>query len=495
MKKIHKFLIVAFTSLALSACKEDLLDVPNENEPDFAKVFANGQDVENVASGLYNAVFYGEHSASGVQPMLGTAADHATCSWGNFGMRDMSWEPRDMAWNNGPTYANANQTKYSFDRWYSAIASASNVIKAVESGVQIGLNGADNNRTLAFAKFVQGLAYGNLALVFDRVHVVDEKTSSEPTLEAAIPYKEVSAKAIAYLEEAKALAGTSFVIPATWMGSDAEISNANFLKIINTTAARILAYTPRNKAENAQVDWNKVKAYADAGITADWNVVMDNATKWYFEAGDYLTYAGWGRVDMYVANMMDSKLPAHWEDRADFPYPAKSTAPQDQRLLSDFEYLSSNDFLAARGYYHFSCYRFTRYDAQYINSVGPKPTVMAAENDMIRAEARAYTNDLVGAAAIINAGTRSTRGKLAPVAANLNDIMKAIHHERHVEMYTTGMGLQFFAMRKNDLLQKGTPLHLPIPAGILQTMGLAEFYTFGTTSKADGINVSNGGWR
>ncbi|MCY1380460.1 hypothetical protein D9M69_682850 [compost metagenome] len=62
-------------------------------------------------------------------------------------------------------------------------------------------------------------------------------------------------------------------------------------------------------------------------------------------------------------------------------------------------------------------------------------------------------------------------------------------------MYTTGMALQFYEMRKNDLLQKGTPLHLPIPAGILQTMGLTDFYTFGTTAKADGINTSNGGWR
>lgn len=495
MKKIYKFLIVALASTTLYSCDEDLLNVPNENTPDFAKVYANGADVENVASGLYNAVFRGEHMASGVEPMLGVAADHATCSWGNFGMRDMSWEPRDMGWNNSPTYSNATYTKYSFDRWYSAIASASNVIRAIESGVQIGENGVDNNRSLAFAKFVQGIAYGNLALIFDRSHVVDEKTSAEPTLEATLPYKEVAAKAIAYLEEAKTLAGSSFTIPSTWMGSEADLSNADFLKIINTSAARILAYAPRNKSENAQVDWDKVRSYADAGITSDWNVVMDNAVKWYFEAGDYLTFPGWGRVDMYVAHLMDPKLPQHWDDRPDFPYPAKSTSPIDQRLLTDFEYLSSNDFQAARGYYHFSAYRFTRFDAEYVNAVGPKPTVSLAENDMLRAEARAHKGDLEGAAAIINAGTRITRGKMTPVAANLEEILKAIHHERHVEMYTTGMALQFYEMRKNDLLQKGTPLHLPIPAGILQTMGITDFYTFGTVAKADGINTSNGGWR
>ena len=115
---------------------------------------------------------------------------------------------------------------------------------------------------------------------------------------------------------------------------------------------------------------------------------------------------------------------------------------------------------------------------------------------MLRAEARAYTADLIGAAIIINAGTRKTRGEMADVIPLSANVIQAIHHERHVELYTTGFGLQFFEMRKRDLLQKGTPLHLPIPAKTQQTMGLTPpFYTFGTVAKADGTNTSNGGWR
>jgi hypothetical protein len=121
--------------------------------------------------------------------------------------------------------------------------------------------------------------------------------------------------------------------------------------------------------------------------------------------------------------------------------------------------------------------------------------MMAAENDLLRAEARAYTGDLGGAADIINAGTRVTRGELDPVDANLTDIINAIHHERHVELYTTGNGIQFYEMRKLDLLQKGTPLHLPVPAAILQLFNVSDFYTFGTTARADGVSTSNGGWR
>lgn len=493
MKKINKFLLIAFaTSGMLFGCKK--MDVSNENNPDLAKVLSTGADVEGVASGLFNTVFTGEHSASGVEAMLAVAADHVTCSWGNFGMRDMSNEPRDNAWNNSPAYANASILKYSYDKWYSAIGSASDVLNALNSGVEID-GGAADARAKAFAKFTLGLAYGNMALIYDKVHVVDDTKTATPVLASAIPYKEVAAAAIGYLEEALALTDGSFSIPASWLGTPGDMTGADFKKVINTSAARILSYLPRNKTELAAVDWAKVKTYADNGITFDWTILMDGTSKWYMEAGDYLTYPGWGRTDMRVVHMMEPSLPEHWDDSPTFPHPAEPATSLDARLKTDFQYLGSNDFLAARGYYHFTCYRSSRYDAVYTNSIGPKPTIMKAENDLLKAEARAYTGDLSGAAAIINAGTRVSRGDMAPVAADLAAIVDALHHERHVELYTTGCGIQFFEMRKLDLLQKGTPLHLPIPGATLQLLGETDYYTFGTTAKADGLGTSNKGWR
>lgn len=496
MKKINRFLLfTALLSVGIAGCKKDILDVPNENDPDFAKLFASGTDVEKVSSSLFNTLFNGEHAFSSVEMMMAVAADHVTCSWGNSGMRDMSYEPRNNGWNNSPSYSNGAVLKDTYDKMYGAISNANLVIKAIDGGVKIGDNGVDNDRSLAVARFIQGVAYGNLALVFDKAHVVDEVTTVEGVLETAKPYNEVAAAAIAYLDKAITLAGSSFTIPKSWFGSSSDISSATFKQMCNTAAARILSYTPRNKTELAAVNWAKVKTYSDAGITADWNVLMDGYVNWYFEAGDYLTYPGWGRTDMYVVHLMDPAQPQHWDDLASFPHPPASTNPPDKRLLSDFEYLASNDFLAGRGYYHFSNYRCSRYDAQYVAGIGNKPEVMKAENDMLRAEARAYTGDLAGAAAIINAGTRVTRGQLPAVAANLTDIVNAIHQERQVEMFTTGMGLQFFEMRKLNLLQKGTPLHFPIPAKILELFKQTTFYTFGYLVNADGKGTSNAGWR
>ncbi len=498
MKKIKYIYAIALTLFLMQGCKKDLLEVENTNQPNFDKVFSNGEALENLASGLYNTIYNGEHAYASASMLLATGADNVSCSWGNAAMRDISWEPRNFAWNNAPSYSYNGNTLALWNNMYSAINTASDVLKAMGTGVNIGAAGAGNARTKAICRFTQGVGYGNLAFVFDRAFLVDEKTTvSGPTLEATSPYTAVSAAALVYLDEAAAIAGANtFTIKKEWIGTSKDMTSAEFKQLINTYAARVLSYTPRNKTQLAAVNWAKVKTYADAGITSDFIVMQDGYAKWYDEAGDYLVYQGWGVTDNYVVNMMDPSKPQHWDDVSTFPYPSASTDPADKRLFSDFEYVASQWFQAARGYYHYSPYRFKRYDEMYVTGVGPKPQIMKVENDMLKAEARAYTADLAGAAAIINSSTRKTRGQMADVLPLSADVVKAIHHERHVEMYTTGMGLQFFEMRKLNLLQKGTPLHFPIPAKTQETMGLSlPFYTFGTVAKADGINVSNAGWR
>lgn len=496
MKAIKSLIFLSSLFVILEGCKK--LDVgKNPNEPDFEDVYSSSASVKSIASGLFNTWYNGTHSYGNSPAMfLATAADNVTCSWGNQAMRDMSWEPRN-AWNNAPNYTYRATTKNFFDYMYKSINTASNVMKAINAGLEIGTGGVDNNQVKAFCKFNQGVAYGMLALFFDRGFIVDENiTIPDAAVATASTPAEVAAAAVAYLDEAILLSNNTFTIPASWLGTTGDYSSVEFKKLCNSWAARILANMPRNKTQLAAVDWNKVKTYADAGLTSDFTIQQDGYVNWYAEAGDYLTYPGWGKVDMYVINLMDNTQPQHWDDNASFPTPPESTNPQDERIFTDFEYSSLNWFQAARGYYHFSNYRYARYDAAYALGDGPVPDFMKAENDMLRAEARAYTGDLAGAAAIINAGTRVTRGNMTPVAATLTEIEKAIHHERHVELYITGMGVQFFEMRKKDLLQKGTPLHWPLPGQTLETFGeKAPFYTFGGVSGADGINASNAGWR
>ena len=379
---------------------------------------------------------------------------------------------------------------------YAVINTASLVMKAVNGGVKVGANGVDDNLVKAMCKFSQGVSYGNLALFFDRGFIVDENISLPGAMPStASSYDAVATKALSYLDEAIALCANTFTVPSGWMGSTNNFSNIEFAKLCNSMAARIMANMPRNRTQLAAVNWARVRAYADAGITSDYTIKMDGYVKWYAEASDYLTYPGWGKTDMYVVNMMDNTQPQHWGNVA-IPNPPASTSPQDQRLFSDFAYEGLQWLRPERGYYHYSNYRSKRYDGAFSLGDGFIPEIMKAENDMYRAEGRFYTGDLTGAAAIINAGTRVTRGAMTPVAATVVELEKAVQQEIMVECQQTGLGIQFYSMRKRNLLQKGTPLHWPLPARTLQTFNEtpAPYYTFGG-GLGDGTNSSNVGWR
>lgn len=497
MRKIQLIYLLALLALVSQGCKKDL-NVEYENDPGLEKVFATGEDIEGVVATLFNTYYMNSHNYNSIAMPLATASDHSTCSWGNSAMRDMSYEPRNNGWNNSDTYSYQAQTYNFFNGMYSAISSSTQALQAINSGIAVGANGKDNARAKAICKFIQGIAYANLALVFDKSFLVDDSIQITTTsIKTASSYSDIAKAAVGYLDEAIALSSANtFTIPASWLGLDADMSSADFTKLANTYAAKTLAYLPRNKTELAAVNWTKVKTYADAGVTSDFNILFDNNI-WYDEAAYYLLVSGWGLVDMYVVHMMDpDNQPQHWDDNASFPLPAASTNPSDKRLLSDFEYVSSTGFQAARGYYHFSNYRIKRYDVVYTDWIGNKPEIMKAENDLLKAEARAYLNDLPGAAGIINAGTRVTRGKLGVVSSdNQATIIDAIHHERAVELFLTGMGLPFFEMRKLDLLQKGTPLHIPLPGKTIALFPDGVSYTFGYLANADGIGTSNKGWR
>lgn len=107
MKKFNILSFVLLIFLLSTGCKKELLEVKNQNQPDFKLVYSNGDDVQNVASGLFNTIFNGMHAFAGTQLMLAVASDNISCSWGNAGMRDMSYEPRNGGWNNSPSYSNA----------------------------------------------------------------------------------------------------------------------------------------------------------------------------------------------------------------------------------------------------------------------------------------------------------------------------------------------------------------------------------------------------
>ncbi len=491
------FILTILLAFFLSGCES--LDVKNENDPDFATAFSNPSDVKGVASSLINSWFQITQQYDGPALMLWVGADAGTCSWGNAAMRDFSWEPR-QTWDNTPSYGNAVVTENYYKTLYSILSSSNEVVRKLKyDGMVITADdGTDETKMIqAVAHLAQGLSLGYIGLVFDKAFIVTESTDLTQTIPVS-PYKEVIDTAVVCLDKCIAIcSANTFTLPSTWVPG-IEMTNTKLGELANTVAGLLLSYSPRNKAENDAVDWDKVLSYANKGLTYDFAPVMDDIN-WYTLYHTYANYSGWGMTDMRIVNMMDSRFPSRWTDENTWnilPTPVTShTDGIDDRIFTDFQYMSSCGFKVERGYYHFSCYRFKRRDTYLSTWTEPAPVFYKAENDLLKAEALLKKSgpDLATAAQIINDGTRVTRGGLSPVAANAGEIEAAIFHERNIELFCSGIGIEFFTMRKADKLQPGTPLHLPIPGQQLE-VNLMDYYTFGKDQGVAGQDYSNGGW-
>lgn len=111
------------------------------------------------------------------------------------------------------------------------------------------------------------------------------------------------------------------------------------------------------------------------------------------------------------------------------------------------------------------------------------PHVLAAENDLMIAEALVYTGgDLSRAAGLVNK-TRVGRGGLEPVLPGPQELLAAIEYERDVELLNTA-AIALFDRRRVDGLQPYQWRHLPVPGSELVARGLPH-YTYGGGGRPD----------
>lgn len=489
MKNLRKIFSIITLLLVVVSCDDFSTDLNVENleNPNDFILTSDPVALQATAGSIIQNWFMTTHSYNGPGAAFATMADVSTCSWGNFGMRDLSSEPR-VAFNNSSSYGSAVITSAYFNALYSVLSDSNTLALAVANGTEF----EDTNQINMIAKFGQALSIGYLALVFDKVWLSDETGVIEGDAgDGASDYKTAMAFALTKLDEAITIGKANGIsVPETWLPGGGG-GNSSLVAFMNSMGARMLVGNVRNSSQKAALDWNKVLTYTNNGLTGDFEIYMDDVTWYDLIPKTYLVYPGWARADMRIVNLMDPTTPDYWEDGISFQ--AESTSA-DARLASDYEYLGSNSFRPERGLYHFSSYRYSRLD-DYITIWTINVTEFSkAENDMYKAEALAMTGNVSGAADVINAGTRTTRGNLPAVAANLSAVQAAIHYERLIEFAYTGMGISFFEMRKENLLQEGTLLHFPVPGSALESIP-ADNYTFGGTEGIAGEDYSNGGWR
>lgn len=480
--------IFALALILLASCTKKL-QIENDSDPSIEDVYSDPASVYGVASSLFYNWYIGAqtHSWSPAMSMM-TMADQGTSSWLNSGMFDLSSEPR-QTFDNSESYRYAYIFEHYWTKLYADINTANDILKVLDEGMVIGENGEDTKMVEAMSYFIHGLSLGYIGLNYDKAYILNYDTEN-PSDVPISNYSDVTAAAISSLEKCIAIAdANNFIIPSDWINGK-DYTNNEISQLAHSYIARFLVYNSRNATQNDAINWQAVIDNANLGITSDFEVFLDNVNwkNWVY----HYSYErdDWVRVDARIINLMDSSYTKRLTSGAD---PGIATSI-DARLGTDFAHDNICPFKPERGYYHYSFYLYKRINYSF-STADYFPEMYKNEIDLLKAEAYAHLNQLPMAINILNTSSRISRGNLPPLSASATkqQVLDAIFYERDIEFFVAGFGINYYDMRRRDMLQKGTMLHFPIPAKELNVIGL-PIYTFGGENNADGINTSNGGW-
>lgn len=545
IKKVTRGWVLGAALLASAACQD--LQVDNTTAPDRARATANPNDVQALIGGLFYPTFYNAINTSLAVNLWPYAASEFTASLA--GTNTFLWyldlvEPR-IQHNNGAVIPQSNGPHGPRNYW-SAIGRASAIaydgLQLLNSGMVILENNVDvTPRARAFAKFMQGWSWGYQALIFDQVHIVPE-TTDLPTQPAALqalilssltPANQAMNSAIAALEEAITIAKQHPTVvrypdvatSTLWFGSPTPISNAQFIQMANTLAARLMVLNARTPQERAQVNWQKVLQLTAAGISTpanDFNFQLaSNRTSNLLARVQNNTTGGTtnGRWDYRAIGPADqSGAYQAWVNAQPADRDRFNVVTTDRRITgtsptSDGSYTryraDNNGFEVDRGTYFRSAYQWSRHAIRNGltgtttgNDRGVLPLITADENNLLRAEALLRTGDRAGAAALINitrtrtqrigtvnhpglppvtaAGVPTVDGVCIPRtdAGACGSLLAALRYEMMIELAGTDILIGYANSRGLGILPEGSLLSFPVPGNVLQLYGLEE-YTYG----------------
>ncbi len=490
LKKGYSLAVVA--AVLAAACNN--LDVTNPNEPDIARVLASPSDVQSLAqstvrSWYMTTVSAGPDDGGDVAPYIFgcVTSDVCTMNYGNFGARFNNLEPR-IPYENSSSGGDRAVTETPWDYNYGTIGAANDVLRAIKVHGPTFLGDEDaTEQYKEEAQFSQAASYTYLSMEFDKAFVVTEDNDPAVKVEL-VDHTAVRDSTLRMWDDLIAASAThnyTYSVSDLPM-PDGALTSKRINRIANTMAAMTLAYHPRNAAQAADVDWARVAAYADKGIGtgsagAPFDVVVqEDANTWWSYMVAYGSLIDWVRTDHRVIHRMNPSVPAKYDGND----PPQGTSP-DARFTTDYTYAPPPVGDPGRGIYMQSDWYHSRYEyANYYDDTpltGDVPYMLAAESDLIRAEALIRSGGSLQTAADLINITRVGRGNLPPATAadGADALLSDISYERDVEISTTsGTTLYWRRAVTDQPMQPGTPCQLPIPAKELETLGL-PIYTFG----------------
>jgi len=510
--------------VGLTACSD--LEVVNPNQPDAERALAEAGDVEALISGSFGQWWNQSHSVSGPAPILANQSFMWSAWPANFGMVHYSDFPR-VAISNEPTHEfYGGMLDYAWSRNYRALSAVGQGLAALEDPEIVDELGPRRvARAAAFGRFMQGMAHGSLALLYDEAFIVDE-TTDVADIGDAVPYDQVLEVALGFFDDAIALAnqGNFDPIPSGWM--NASVTPSELAQIAHSMKARYRANVARTPEERQAVNWNAVIQDVNAGVPDGWFMETD-----YFGASASVSHyvaaymsqpsIGWAQASYFVFGMADqSGQYQEWLadppsqrhpnldsgpfliNTPDLRFPQGETEAEQVENPGMPHVLTGSPHMTighkdwrqpARGTYRWSYYRSTHMD--FHREVGTNtrtPEITPAEMRLLAAEGHIRNNNPGAAAELINV-SRTAAGLNATDAAGTNtdcvprlpngtcgDLMEMLKWEKRLETMVWGVHSNswYFDGRGWGDLYAGTATTLPVP-GLERELLLQPSNTFG----------------
>ena len=548
---MSKFRFVAGLLLMVALACKDALVVEDQNDPDRNRALGRPADVESFIGATYaqiqNATLGG--SNDDLQTQLQVMGMENTSALANFAMGPRGAIPRTPIENTRNSTGDAGNYR-DFVVLHRAARMATIGIGAMNRLGTLG-SPAQDARARSFARFVQGVAYGNLALAYDSASLVSE-TDDPQSIQPLSDYKTVMAAAYVMLDSAITIARANpalFPLPVTWINGLA-LDTATYFGLIHSYKARFRASVARTPADRAAADWNAIIADANAGITADFNVSMNPTAGWdvIWPVQSYATGpANWHQMSQFWMGMADKSggydawlatTPANRApflvvtDDKRFPQGATRSAQNADTLRPNYRTFTGFPYVRNRQSgedqpgqpLQISMYDFYRSRAFFVaGRIGNYPIMTRAEIRLYAAEGYVRTGNIAAAAVLIDS-SRVTNGGLPQLAGVIGDTLTpmpgaaacvphvpdaaaaagpykaskcgnlwdALKWEYRMETMYTGYGMWYFAGRGWGDLPEGTALYWPVPYQEMDTRRQV-FYSSGGVGGAGGAPHGNYG--
>ena len=522
-KKLTRSAFALAFALGVSGCD---LQVDNPNQPDRARALASPDDVETLIASSYVKVWEIGHYWNNSNFAFNHMSSRHTATWGNNGQNDLGREPREPL-PNAPSYRWAYVFEANWGDAYGGLSAASDGIRAIDEGLEIGPGGERNARARAFGQASQAMLSCLLSLWYDQAFIIDETSDITGELDTA-DYNAVNSYAMGKLDEAEsAVRAASFTLPETWVNGNAW-SNTELADYIVSWKARCAANVPRTDAEASAANWSQIISNSENGIR-DVVVVGETrgtGTPWFDDLKAKAQQNGtWHRMHMdwvgmadqsgeyqdWLAQPTEQRLPRRLLFGDDKRFPVNEdgalsevVSPTAASVGPRARYNASIIFRPERGTYRQSHYGDARYDHYTLScnfcESGDMEEMSFKEFDGYIIEGKYRMGDFAGAADMINV-YRAEAG-LAPAPSNPTDpvptnaagectprkrydvqgrcgnLQDAMWFEHFEQVFNIFGGLEFWHGRRNNILPAGTALHLPMPAADLEVLQ-RDIYTFG----------------